>query len=187
MLSGRVKLSGVLFYRLWVVESFDFFIPSTHTIDPCLPWSSAAAHEADSQRSTRDDRRSRVVPLNPQVSALQSPLSAFKSPISSINPPVSDLKYQSSLPQLSSLSPQVPVLRFQSSPFSLHPSSLSPQVSTLIPQLSVPLPHSVQIRLNKAFLPRMQRPVFATKTSVLCRPAARFDRLTNGVSVPVSR
>jgi hypothetical protein len=39
-------LSGVLFYCLWVVESFDFFIPSTLTIDPCLPWSPAATHFA---------------------------------------------------------------------------------------------------------------------------------------------
>ena len=44
--SVRVKLSGVLFYCLWVVESFDFLISSTLTIDPCLPWSSAATHFA---------------------------------------------------------------------------------------------------------------------------------------------
>ena len=46
MLFGRVKLSDVLFYCLRVVESFDFFIPSALTIDPCLPWSSAVTHFA---------------------------------------------------------------------------------------------------------------------------------------------
>ena len=70
-----------------------------------VPRPMRAAHEADSQRSTSDGRRSRVVPLNPLVS---------------------DLKYQPS-----SLSLQVSVL--SSSALPLHLSSLSSQPSSLSP------------------------------------------------------
>jgi hypothetical protein len=107
-----------------------------------------AAHETDSQRSTRDDRSSRVVPLSPPASALQSPLSAFKSQPSALSS------------QLSSLSSQL--------------SSLPPQVSTLSLQASVPPPSFCSKKIEQRIPALHTKVVFATKTSVFPQACRQF-------------
>jgi hypothetical protein len=93
-----------------------------------------AVHEADPQRSTRDDRSRRGVPLSPPASALRLQVSALQA-------------------QLSAFKPQSP------------------------------LSHSVQKRLNNACLPRIQRLFLQQRPQFSRKPAASFDRLTNGGSV----
>ena len=127
--------------------SFHRRIPSIHVCHGVLPQPTKPILSAQPGMIV-------VVRGSPQPSSLRSQVSTPQSPISSISPlsffrpPALSLISLSFPPQPSSLSSQ--------------PSSLSPPVSALSLQVSAlssqsPLPHSVQKRLNNAYLTRIQR------------------------------